>query len=120
MVFQTKYIFSRNELDNLYLKQNFSLSQIGKKFGCNGVTILRALQKFGIKRRGAYFKKVEISKETLYDLYWNKKLSSTQIGKIYNINNRTVCKKLNKLNIVRRTMSEARTRKRKISFSENL
>ena len=55
--------FTKEQLENLYLKQKLSITQIGKQFGCEGTNILYWLKKFGIKRRPAYFKKIDIPKE---------------------------------------------------------
>jgi len=47
-----------------------------------------------------------ITKEELYDLYINKKYSSTKIGKLYNKPKPSVLKRLHDFNIPRRTPSE--------------
>jgi hypothetical protein len=66
-------------------------------------------------------KKMNISKETLTDLYLNKKMSSREIAeKLGNINARTIRKKLNKFGIQTRSVSEALTRKFKKPFDNNL
>jgi hypothetical protein len=113
--------FTKNQLENLYLDKKLSLSQIGERFYCQGTNILYWLKKFKIKRRPAYWKKVDIPKKVLKDLYLNKKMSSLKIaGKLGNVNARTIRKKLKKFGIPTRSLSEALTRKFKRPFSNNL
>jgi len=50
---------------------------------------------------------LSIPKEKLYDLYWNKKLSSVKIAEIFNSNPRTISKIMERYNIPRRTLSKA-------------
>ena len=120
LVFQTKYNFSKEEIYDLYINQKLSLNQIAEIFGCSSSTILRILINFKIERRPAYFKKFNIPKEDLYDLYCNKKLNSNKIGKLYGIDGRVIRKKLKKFNISTRSISEACNKKVKYSFSGDL
>lgn len=112
--------FTREQLNDLYHKQKLSLTKIGEIYNCCDTNILYWLKKFEIERRPAYFKKVNIRKEVLEDLYWNRNLSSTEIGKKFGINGRTVRKKLKKLGIPRKTLSQAGTKKFKAPFSGDL
>jgi|TARA_B100001964_G_scaffold148365_2_gene163507 hypothetical protein len=114
--------FTKEQLEDLYLKQKLSLSQIGKKFNCHNTNMLYWLRKFNIKRRPAQTPNaVYIPKEILYDLYINKKQSSLQIAeKLGKVNDRTIRKKLKKFGIKTRSLSEAGTIKFKASFSEDL
>jgi len=98
-----------------------SLSQIGERFYCQGTNILYWLKKFKIKRRPAYWKKVDIPKRILKDLYLNRKMSSLKIAeKLGNVNAKTIRKKLKKFGIPRRSLSEALTKKFKRPFSSDL
>lgn len=113
--------FTKEQLEDLYLKQKLSLTQIGKKFDCEPTNILYWLKKFNIKRRPAYFKKVDIPKEVLEDLYINKRLSSLQIAeKLGTVNSRTIRRKLKKFSIKTRSISESNTKKFKKPFFNNL
>jgi len=51
--------------------------------------------------------KINITKEELYDLYWNKKYSSTEIAKMFNVYHNTVLRWMKKFNIPRRSLSES-------------
>lgn len=113
--------FTKNQLKNLYWNKKLSLSQIGERFYCQGTNILYWLKKFNIKRRPAYWKKVDIPKRVLKDLYLNKKISSLKIAeKLGTVNARTIRKKLKKFEIPTRSLSEALTRKFKRPFSNDL
>ena len=113
--------FTKNQLKNLYWSKKLSLGQIGERFCCQGTNILYWLKKFKIKRRPAYWKKVDITKKVLKDLYLNKKMSSLKIAeKLGNINARTIRKKLKKFGIPTRSLSEALTRKFKRVFPNDL
>jgi len=113
--------FTKNQLKNLYWNKKLSLIQIGKRFHCQGTNILYWLKKLKIKRRPAYWKKVDIPKRVLKDLYLNKKMSSLEIAeKLGTINARTVRKKLKKFGIPTRSLSEALTKKFKRPFPNDL
>ncbi len=113
--------FTKEQLKELYLKQKLSLIQIGKKFNCENTNILYWLKKFNIKRRPAYFRKVNIPKEVLYDLYWNKNWTTQQIADKYGIKyGRSILKKFKKFGISSKTISQANTKKFKAPFSGDL
>lgn len=113
--------FTKKQLENLYWNKKLSLGQIGERFHCQGTNILYWLKKFRIKRRPSYWKKVDIPKRVLKDLYLNKKMSSLKIAeKLGNVNARTIRKKLKKFEIPTRSLSKALTRKFKRPFSNDL
>src|SRR3989344_880295 len=121
MVYKTKYFFYKKELEEVYVNKRLSLSQAAKKFNCSGTTILRALEKFGINRRPANYRKIYVDKEVLENLYWTKGMKPREIAKKFGIKNeRTIRKKMEKYGIKRKTLSEAMTLKRKSEFSGNL
>lgn len=112
---------SAETLQDMYLGQKLSISQIASKLSCSGTTVLRRLQKYNIQRRPAYPKKIDVPKDVLADLYWNKKMKPREIAKLYGIKNeRTIRKKMEKFGIVRRTLSEAMTTKLKLPFTGDL
>lgn len=113
--------FTRGELEDLYLSKGLSLNQIARRFDCNCTNILYWLKKFDIKRRPAYRKKIDIPKNILIDLYWNKNLTTSEIAKEFGIRyGRTVNKKLKRLGIPTKTISQAMTKKFKRPFQNNL
>lgn len=67
-----------------------------------------------------HYKKIDISKETLERLYWQKDLSTTEIAKAFNCNKETIRKRLIRFNITRKSNSVARMRYKKFNFSEKL
>ncbi len=60
--------FTKDQLENLYWNKKLSLSQIGERFYCQSTNILYWLKKFKIKRRLAYWKKVDIPEIVFKDL----------------------------------------------------
>ena len=113
--------FTKNQLENLYWNKKLSLRELGGRFHCQDTNILYWLKKFKIKRRPAYWKKVDIPKRVLKDLYLNKKMSSLKIAeKLGTVNDRTIRKKLKKFEIPTRSLSEALTRKFKKPFPNDL
>ena len=112
--------FTKEQLGDLYYNKKLSLIQIGKKFDCNGSNIHYWLSKFDIKRRPAYFKKIDIPKGTLKNLYWNKNWTTQQIADKFGIKyGRSILKKLKKFGILSKTISQAITKKFKTDFLED-
>jgi hypothetical protein len=114
--------FTKNQLENLYWDKQLSSLQIGKQFHCNGSNILYWLKKLKVKRRLPYWKnKVDIPKKVLEDLYLNKRMSSLKIAEKLGIkHSKTIRRKLKKFGIPTRSLSEARTKKFKKPFSNDL
>ena len=113
--------FTKKQLEDLYWGKKLSLRELGKKFDCCDTNILYWLKKFEIKRRPACWKKVNIPKRVLKDLYLNKKMSSLEIAeKLGSVNARTIRKKLKKFEIPTRSLSETLTKKFKRPFSNDL
>ena len=109
--------FSKEMLDELYVRQSLSLSEIGRMHGLGGTTVLYWLKKYGIQRRPACQKRIDVSKDVLLDLYWRKRWSPRRIAKQLGFaNERTVRKKMATYGIPRRTQSEARIVKFRKSF----
>jgi len=113
--------FTKEQLENLYWNKKLSLGELGRRFHCWDTNILYWLKKFEIKRRPAYWKKIDIPKDILRNLYWDKNLSSGEIAKIFGIRHgRTILKKLNKFGIPTKTVSQALTKKFKKPFLNDL
>jgi hypothetical protein len=113
--------FTKEQLEDLYLRQKLSINKIGEKFGCEGTNILYWLKKFEIKRRPAIYRSLNLSREVLYDLYTYKKLSSLQIAKKLGIkHSKSIRKNLKRFGIQTRSLSEACTIKFKAPFSKDL
>ena len=69
-------------MDEPYIIEQYNLgrstNEIAKELGVSGSAISRRLDKLGVKKRKIEY---DISKEELYDLYVNKKLSARDIAK---------------------------------------
>jgi len=89
-----------------------TIYQIGKKFGCDGVTILNRLREYNmpIRKRGELAMekyRIEIPKEIIRNLYIKKKMPVLEIKKIFNCNAATLRKRLERYSIPIRNISEA-------------
>lgn len=110
-----------NILENLYWKERLTLRQIAEKFGTTDRTILYWMMKNKISRRPTWSvtEKYKISKDTLENLYLNKKLSASQIAMKFGTVNTNILRKLLKYGIPIRTKSEAMIKFPKKSFSNS-
>jgi len=79
-------LINNDILINLYVDQQKSLIEIGKKFNTSGNTIKRKLKKLNIKIRKPWEQNrcKDISIEQVVDLYWNNGLDALAISKIIN------------------------------------
>ncbi len=107
-------------LEKLYWKQGFSFEETGKKLGCCGANVSYWMKKHGIETRPIGYNEIVIPKETLQELYWDKKLTAQQIGEKFGTNHRRILKKMKKAGIASRTLSEAGTKKFKAPFTGGL
>jgi len=85
-------------------RYKYKLCEIEKNTGIPELTIRNYMKKYNIE---LYTKplNLNLTKEELYDMYWNKWLSLKEIGQIYKVSGGTICNKLKKYNIKRRTDS---------------
>lgn len=116
------FSWNKEQLYDLYVNQRLSSCQIAPLFGVNSRTIRRQLNVLGIKPKTSMNKprKILWDKEQLYDLYVNQKLSSLEIEKILSIPSRSIRRKLSRLGMQTRSLSEANTKKKKLPFSGDL
>ncbi|PIQ69924.1 hypothetical protein COV89_03095 [Candidatus Shapirobacteria bacterium CG11_big_fil_rev_8_21_14_0_20_40_12] len=117
-----KYFISKGELKNLYLTQKLSTEQIAKKYGCNHVTIIYKMGKYGIKSRGhlGLTPPIKISKEKLEYLYHGRKLSAVKIAKILHRSKGGIERKINNFNIPTRNVDNRACKYKKFDFSGDL
>ncbi len=115
------------EIKKLYIDMGLSLAKIGKLYNVSAPTIMKFLVKLDVKlnkRNGKKEIKIpKVSKEELYDLYVNKKLSTYQIAEILEYaNHATVAYDLKLYNIIRRNYKEAgkNTIEKNPEFKEHL
>lgn len=91
-------------LYNEYIVKNREAKDIAKDVGINQRTLREWISIFGLTNKQD--KTSEISKDTLIDLYVNKKLSSDEIGEKYNVSGGSILNLLKKFEIPARTTSE--------------
>lgn len=116
-----KIKISKEILEYLYWSKKLSLIQIAKQLGYTEITVLRRIREFGIKTRPVDYRKIDVPKEVLEDLYWKQNKKPREIAKMFGIKNeRTIREKMEKFDIKRKTQSEAQTVKMKKPFTGDL
>lgn len=115
-----KVKISKEQLKNLYQKENLTTFEIADKLGCCQATIWKKLKEFNIKLRLPGVERVNLTKEQLEDLYINKKLSTWSIERKLNISRGTIHRKLKKFNIKSRDRSDSHIIYSKTNFSGDL
>lgn len=115
-------IITKEALQNLYVEKGKTLHEIAMIFGVSIPTISCRMEKYGIKRRtfAEAQRKLKLSKEELYRLYWDKEMSGTQIGKLFKVHSETVRALMKKYGIPRRNLSESTKGKERKSKTKKL
>lgn len=98
---QKKLFFTRELIEDLYINKGLSSIKIGEMLGCNTQTILNNMLDCGIPRRtkSENGMKVKISKDELYELYWNREMSVYDIAAELGCVKETVIRKMREHNI---------------------
>lgn len=98
----------KEEIIKLY-NEGKKQTEIAKYFGVSQGSISTRLRSWGVSNPdGNRFKRVDIDKETLYDMYWNQKMHPVDIGKVFGCSKIAIHQKMKKYNIPCRTKSESR------------
>lgn len=113
---------SKNRLSDLYLRKKLSTEAIGKILGCNHVTVLNHLKKYGIPRRSRLGNRrpVGISKDVLFDLYHHRRLSQKQIAQMFGHSRYGIHRRMKICGIQSRSYSVANTKYPKYDFRGDL
>lgn len=94
------YGFTKEILEDLYLIQQLSVSEISDKYGCHRDTVRKALKRFGVPMRGTTVMPLTYSqRQELMKLYVEQGLSTRQVGKILGLSHDCVSKRLKKMGI---------------------
>lgn len=99
-VFEGK--LTKEILNQLYWEEELTLKQIGDIYETNASTVLKYMELFEIPRRKVVSKLAELTKEELYHLHWEEKLTLKEIGARYNIVSTAVLKLMKNFEIPRR------------------
>jgi len=96
-----KINITREKLYELYWDRGLSIRKIARKLGVGKTTVEYWLKKYKIPRRTPPQKDKlsNLTKEELYDLYWNKGLSLSEIAKMFDVNKSSVKSKMMNLGI---------------------
>ncbi len=108
-----KVEISKEELEELYVRQNLSTYEIAKRYNCWNTTIGSKLKIFGVKRRNPKKKKV-FSKELLEELYLNKKYSISKIAKELGCGHATIWHRLEECSIPKRELKRYKIEKQEL------
>jgi transposase len=103
-----KILISKEELYNLYIKQNLQMEEVAKRLNVSKGTIMRRVKEFNLyKPRELVIEKSKryknISKEALEKLYYDENMTILDIAKFFQVSLNTVANKLKRLNIKRRS-----------------
>lgn len=116
----------REKLNDLHWNRKQSLRQMARELGIDRRTLGRLMRKLGVPTR-SYDDTVKLRTKTnwitsdlLNELYWDRRLSSTQIGTVLGISSGYVNKLMETHHLPRRTTSEAGTKYQKSHFSGNI
>ena len=106
------FAFPKAQLIELYVKQGLSTDAVAKVLGCNHVTVLNYLKKYEIPRRSRLGnrKAVSIDKETLINLYHNKKFTQKQIAQKFGHSRFGIQRRMKTYGIKSRDFSESHTK----------
>lgn len=98
-------------LEKKYVEENLSTIKISELVGCSKRTVWEAMRRFEIPRRNRSEAGIQYSRlhdeEWLRQKYLEEKLSYVEIGSLVGCTNTAVMEVIKKLNIPRRSMSEA-------------
>jgi transposase len=112
---------SKEQLEDLYWRQNKSIQEIAEGLQCSREAIRRWMIRYNIPRRsdaeGAriFYKthpnytreKFFIAKDALIDLYYNQRLSCNQIAEKFGVSGKVIRERMEKFNLPRRSHKEA-------------
>lgn len=117
-----KFHILKRGLKNLYRVQKLSTEQIAQKYGCNHVTIVNRMKKYGIKSRGrlGLTRPIRISKEKLKYLYHTRGLSLAKIAKILHCSEGGLERKMKNFGIKTRPISNRACKYKKKDFNGSL
>lgn len=117
-----KFAISKRELKNFYYLHKLSTDQIAQKYGCNHVTILNRMKKYGMKSRGhlGLTKPIKISKEKLEYLYHTRGLSAKKIAKTIHRSTGGIERKIKLFRIKTRNINNRACKYKKADFSGDL
>lgn len=100
----------------MYVKGNYTQREISKYFGVSVSTVSGNLRKLGIYSKDlnrSFVKtklRINIPKEIVQNLYWNKKLNMAEIAEKFKCSRSAISRRMIEYNILRRTKKESAKR----------
>lgn len=100
----------KGEIIRMYNEEEMKQKEIAEYFNTSRSSISTRLRKWCVSNPDGnrFIRKVNTSKEELYDMYWNKEMHPIEIAKIFGCHKVAIHYALKKYGIKRRTKSEAR------------
>jgi predicted DNA-binding protein YlxM (UPF0122 family) len=103
-----KLEYQKNKIIEMY-EDDYTQAKIAEYFDVSNTYISLKLRSWGKSNLDVNrFKRIDIDRDSLSNMYWDKKMHPSQIAKIYNCSTQTIIDNLIKYNIRMRTKSEAR------------
>jgi|GEM_PF-6988550 transposase len=102
--FDTTSQISRELLNELYIEQSLTASEIAQQLGCGETTVLRALHKYEIPKRSKRDYRLELSREDLERLDVVEHLSESEVAERLNVSQLTVSRRLQEFGIPTRSV----------------
>ncbi len=111
---------SKGSLEDLYWNKWLSTREIAKIVGKSQATVRKMMLNVGVQlRSNRDWLRAKINHETLKDLYWNKKMTISQIARKLGVSGWTVHQRMIKFGIPRRRVGEANLKQQKSFFSND-
>lgn len=105
-----KLNWSKEELEDLYVKQDLSMVEIAKLYDCHRDAVLYWLKKFNIPRKYNWKqKRIDAQRDWLYQKYIIEGLSTHKIAELLNSNHQTVLYRMKRCGIPTKSRIEAIT-----------
>jgi hypothetical protein len=109
---------TKSLLKNLYWKQWFSTREIAKVVGASQSTVRKMMFRLGVPlRSNRDWLRAKIEPQALGTLYWNKKMTISQIAEKFGVSAWTIHQRMVKFNILRRKIGESNLKQQKLPFS---
>jgi len=103
----SKVVIPKDIVMKMYEKENYTQGKIAAHFGTSIDIIRRRLIKWGINNSDTNrFNRKNIPKNVLNNMYWNKKMSMSEIAKVFKCDDGTISKWMVRYNIPKRSASE--------------
>lgn len=92
----------QEEVARLYYEEGLTQEEIGERYGVTISGISQRMRKWGMETRTQSDYKIDISRETIEELYYGKKMTLKQIGEIFEVDAQTIRNRMKEYGMSRR------------------